>query len=71
MRNLTVDVFLHLDITSFMEVKKRVAYMHCILRGAALKKYQEVLVAWSQSTRELTGDKSNLGKLEGLSAEAL
>ena len=38
MRDLTVGVFYHLDITSPIAVYKRIAYMLRILRGAALKK---------------------------------
>ena len=33
---LTVGVFEHLNITSPMDVEKRIAYTQCILRGAAL-----------------------------------
>ena len=44
MHNLTVKVFEHLNITSPMDVKKRLAYTQRILRRAALKKYLEVLV---------------------------
>ena len=54
MRNITVGVFEHLNITSPMDVDKRLAYTQRILRGAALKKYQEVLVTCRQSEKELT-----------------
>ena len=44
MRNINVGVFEHLNINSTMDVDKRLAYTQHILRGAALKKYHEVLV---------------------------
>ena len=37
MRDKTVGMFEHLDITSPMDVENRLAYMQRILRGAALK----------------------------------
>ena len=70
MRNLTVGVFENLDITSPMDMDKRVAYMQRILIGAALKNYREVLVSCSNLAKELVVDKWNLRKLTGLSAEA-
>ena len=69
MRDITIGVFEHLNITSLMYVEKRLAYTHHILRGAALKKYQEVLVTCRQSEKDLTGDEWTLGELNGLSAE--
>ena len=54
MRNINVGVFEHLSITSPMDVDKRLAYTQHILRGAALKKYHEVLVTCRQSEKELT-----------------
>ena len=44
MHDLTIGVFENLDITSPMDVDKRLAYKQLILRGATLKKYQKVLV---------------------------
>ena len=44
MHDLTAGFFEHLNITSPMDVKKGIAYMQHILRGAALKKYREVMV---------------------------
>ena len=69
MRDLTIGVFENLYITYHMDVEKRLAYMQRIFRGAALKKYQEVLVICRQSTKELTGYEWNLRKLTGLSEE--
>ena len=44
--------------------------MKCILRGYALNKYREVLVASMQPEKELAGDEWNLKKLTGISTEA-
>ena len=49
MRDLTIGVFEHLEITFPMYVDKRVAYTQRILRGAALKKYRGVLAEFKQS----------------------
>ena len=70
MRDLTVGVFDHLEITYPMDVDKRLAYTQRILRGSALKRYREVLVAYRQSEKELTGYEWNLGNLAGLYVEA-
>ena len=71
MHELTVGVFENLETTSTMELDQKVAYMQRILRGAALKKNREVLIACRKSAKELAIDEWNLGKLAGLSAEAL
>ena len=44
MHNLTSGVFEHLEIISFIDVDKRLAYTQRILKGPALKKYREVMV---------------------------
>ena len=69
MHDLTIGVFENLDITSPMDVDKRLAYKQLILRGATLKKYQKVLVKWKQLAKELAGDYWTLGELDRLSAE--
>ena len=69
MRDLIVGVFEHLDITSPVDAEKRLVYMKCILRGSALKKYQEVLVTYRQSANDIAGDEWTLGDLTGLSME--
>ena len=69
MHNLTVGVFEHLDITSPMDVDNSLAYTQRILRGFALKKYQEVLVTCRLLAEEFAGDEWTLVKLNGLSAE--
>ena len=68
--NLTVGVIYHLEITSPMDVDKGVSYMQRILKGAALKKYKQVLVACRQLTKALAVDEWNIRNLAGLSAEA-
>ena len=69
MRDLTAVVCEHLEITYTMDVEKRLAYKQLILRGAALKNYQDVLVTCTQSAKEPTVDEWTLGKLTGISAE--
>ena len=69
MRNLTVRVFDHLEITSPMDVDRRLAYTQRILRGSALKKYREVLVTCRKSEKEIAGNEWILGKLTELSVE--
>ena len=69
MHNLSVGVFDQLDTTSPMDMDKMVAYNQRILRGAALKKYIEVLVTCRQLARELAVYEWNLCKVAGLSAE--
>ena len=60
MRDLTVGVFENLDVTSTMDVEKRLASTQRILRGSALKNYREVLVICRQSVKELAGDEWTL-----------
>ena len=67
MRDITVRVFERLNITSPMDVDKRIVYTEHILRGAALQKYQEVLVTFRQLTNELAGDEWTFGKTTGIS----
>ena len=55
MRDLTVGMSEHLDITSPIDVDKIIAYTQRILRGAALLKYEEVLVTCRQSSKEARG----------------
>ena len=56
MFNITGGVFEHLEITSPMDVEKMLSFTQRILKGAALKKYREVLVICRQSAKELAGD---------------
>ena len=69
MRNLTVRVFEHLNITFPMDVENRLSYTQRILRGAVIKKYREVLATCRQSAKELVGDECTLRELTGLSVE--
>ena len=69
MCGLTVGVFDHLNITSPMNVDKRVAYMQIILRASALKKYKAFLAECKHSVKELARDKWGLGALIGLSTD--
>ena len=71
MLDLTSRVFERLETTSNIDVDKRVAYMQCILRGAALNKYNAVMLECKQLAKYLTVDKWTLGDLKGLSTEVL
>ena len=42
MKNLTVGLFEHLEITYNMDVDKMIKYSQLILRGTALKRYKQV-----------------------------
>ena len=55
MRNLTVRLFVHLEITPLMDVDKMVNYMQSLLIGAALKKYKSVLTECKKFVKELVG----------------
>ena len=70
MRELTVGVFEHLEITSPMDADKRLFYMQRILRGDALQKHREVLLTCRQSAKELAGDEWTWGDMTGIAAEA-
>ena len=67
----TFGMFDHLQITSPMDVYKRLAYTQRIIKVSALKKHQEVLVTCRNSAKEITGDDWDLVNLHGLSAEDL
>ena len=55
MRNLTVGVFEHLEITSLIDVYQRISYTQHILWGAALNKYKTILVECKDSEKGLAG----------------
>ena len=69
MRDLTSGVFEHLDIPYHMDVDQRVAYTHCILIGAALKKYKAVLVECKPLAKDIVGYKWYLVVLKEISTE--
>ena len=69
MSNITVVVFEHFEITSTMDVYKRLSYTQRTLRGCALTKYPEVLVTYKKSAKELACDEWTLVNLTSLSAE--
>ena len=56
MRNLTVGVFEHLEITSTIDLDTIIAYTQLIFRGSALKNYREVLVECRQLAKKISGD---------------
>ena len=69
MRDITVGVFENLNITSPMDVDKKLAYTQRILRRAALKKYREFLVTCMQLAKELLGDERTLSEMSGISTD--
>ena len=71
MYDLTSGLFEHLEITSPMDVDKRVAYTQRILRGTALWKYKDVQLKCKQLAKDLARDIWILGKLKELSKDIL
>ena len=69
MLNLTSGVFEHLETTAHMYVYKRVNYMQRLLRGAALKKYNDFLTGCKESAEGLAGDHWTLGEIEDITME--
>ena len=69
--DLTVGVLKNLDITSDMEIDKRINYTHIILRGTALKKYKQVLAGYKESEMGLSGDQWNMGAKKDVTMEQL
>ena len=70
MRNLTVRVFEHLEIVSPIYKDIMLVCAQLVIRGSALKKYQEVLVTCKQSSKELAGADWTWGDIKGLYTEA-
>ena len=69
MRDLTVGVFKHLEITSKTDVDKRINYTECILRGTILKKYRQFLGDCKELQKGLVGDQYNLGATKNATTE--
>ena len=61
MRDLTVGVFEHLEITSPMDDDKRIKYTQNILSVTSLKKYKQILVGCKESEKGLSGDQWDMG----------
>ena len=62
MRNLTVEVFDHIDINSPMDVYQRLPYTQRIFRGAALKIIEILLYhsgSWQRNSRDMSVTLSN------------
>ena len=57
MRNLTIGVFEHLEITYVRDVDKSINYTQSLLRGAYIKMYKAFLKECKESEKELAGDK--------------
>ena len=71
MRDLTVEVFEHLEITSEMDVDKRIKYIKYIPRGPSLNKYRQVLTECKEPTKGLAGDQWTLGLEKSVTMEQL
>ena len=55
LRDQTIGVFEHLEITSTLDVNKRVNYKKPLLRGPALKKYKKFLEECNELTKVIYG----------------
>ena len=60
MRDITVGVFEHIEITYNMDVDKIIEYMECILRGTALNKYIQDLTDLKDSAKGVSGYQWNM-----------
>ena len=69
MRNLTVRVFEHLEITPHSNVYQSIAYLQHILRGSAPKKHKTVLAECKESTNGLYGDQWMFGPTKYVTME--
>ena len=59
-RDLTVVVFQHIEITSPMDVDKSIKYMQRIFRVTALNKYKQVLAGCMVFAKSLTWEHCSL-----------
>ena len=64
MHDLTRGVFEHLEITSTIDVDRKVKYTQRLLRGLALNKYKTVLAEWKDPENDIAGDKWTLGAVK-------
>ena len=71
MLDLTVVVFEYFEINSPMYLDQRVSYTQPIPLVSGLKRYREVMEECKQAPKEISGDKWDLGKIEGLFTDDL
>ena len=69
MRNITVEVFNHLEITSEIDVDKMIKYTERILIGEAEKKYIQVLVECKDLEKGISRYQWNLGGTNNVTIE--
>ena len=60
MRDLGFGVFKNLEITSVMDIYKRIKYTERIIRGSELKKYRHIMVKCKESEKGIVGYYWNL-----------
>ena len=61
MRNLTIRVFEHIEITYVMDVDLSIKHTERILRGTSLKKYQHILAGCKALAKGIYGGQWSLG----------
>ena len=69
MRDLTVGVFEHLDITSKIDLDIIIKYTEHILRGSALEKNRQVLLVCKESSRGFSGNIWTIGADKSVTME--
>ena len=71
MRNLTIRVFEHIEITYVMDVDVSIKHTERILRGTSLKKYQHILAGCKALAKGIYGGQWSLGSWKEFSMEQL
>ena len=71
MHDLTRGVFEHLEITSPIDVDKKVKYTQRLLRGLALNKYKTVLAQCKETAKVIAGDQWTLGEAKYVTMDQL
>ena len=68
-RDVTVGLFRHLEITSKIDVDKRINYIERILRREALNKYRQVLSECKDLEKGIDVDQWNMGAAKNVTME--
>ena len=69
MREITIRVFEHLDITSPLNVYKRMNYMQSLLRGSTIKKYKTILTECKENTKGIAGYQWKINEVKDVTME--
>ena len=69
MREITIRVFEHLEITSPLDVDKRMNYMQSLLRGSTLKKYKTILTECKENTKGISGYQWKINEVKDVTME--